>query len=97
MRKLLIIGAAALALAGCTGTGTVEGDRALTGAGLGAATGAVIGGIATGRVGGAAAGAVLGGATGAIIGAGTTPRCQAVDRRGRPLYDQNGDPVTVAC
>lgn len=96
MRKFIIMGATALVLAGCT-TGTTQGDRALVGGGLGAATGAVIGGLATGRAGGALAGAVIGGAGGAIVGAATTPQCPAVDRRGRPVYNEYGERVTVPC
>lgn len=97
MRKILILGVAALTLglAGCTGS--TQGDRALVGGGIGAATGAVIGGLATGRGGGAVAGALIGGATGAVVGAATTPQCQAVDRRGRPIFDAYGNPVTVNC
>jgi uncharacterized protein YcfJ len=95
MRKILIIGLAALSLAGCTGS--TQGDRALAGGGIGAATGAVIGGLATGRTSGAVAGALIGGATGAVVGAATTPQCQAVDRRGRPVFDAYGNPITVPC
>ncbi len=94
MRKVLVLGAAALLLAGCTGT--TQGDRALVGGGIGAATGAVIGGLAGGR-GGAVAGALIGGAGGAVVGAATTPQCQVVDRRGRPLVDEFGRPITQPC
>ncbi len=65
----LILGfaaAAALALAGC---GTNPGDRAASGALLGAAGGAIIGGAAGNPGLGAAAGAVAGG----VVGAATDP------------------------
>jgi hypothetical protein len=65
----LILGfaaAAALALAGC---GTNPGDRAASGALLGAAGGAIIGGAAGNAGLGAAAGAVAGG----VVGAATDP------------------------
>jgi osmotically inducible lipoprotein OsmB len=58
--------AAALFLAGC---GTNPGDRALSGAMIGAAGGAIIGGAAGNPALGAAAGAVAGG----VIGASTDP------------------------
>jgi len=96
MRKLAIACAALLVLAGCT-TGSPQGDRAVVGGGVGAATGALIGGLATGTGGGALIGAGIGGAGGALIGAGTTPQCQVYDRRGRPLVDQYGDPITRTC
>jgi hypothetical protein len=71
MRKVLIIAAAGLTLAGCQ---TVQEDRALKGAVIGGATGAVIGGVA-GRSGGAAlAGGAIGAAAGGIIGAATAPQ-----------------------
>jgi len=56
----------ALALSGC---GTTPGDRAVSGAGLGAAGGAIIGAATGNVVGGAAIGAV----SGALIGAVTDP------------------------
>jgi hypothetical protein len=59
---LALVPAAFLTLAGC---GTTGGDRALSGAGIGAATGAA----ATVLTGGStAAGAVVGGAVGAAVG-----------------------------
>ena len=71
MRRLHIVTAVTLALgivaAGC---GASQGDRALSGAGLGAATGAVGGALAGGDP---AAGAILGGAVGAAVGALTAP------------------------
>jgi osmotically inducible lipoprotein OsmB len=82
MKKLIIIGAMGLALAGCSEYS--RSDRALAGGALGAGTGAVVGGLASRSAGGAIVGGVLGGAAGAIIGAETTPRaCYARDRYGR--------------
>jgi uncharacterized protein YcfJ len=72
MKKMLLIGAVALSLAGC---GPTRQDSALTGAAVGGAAGAVIGGAATGHAGGALAGAAVGAATGAVIGASAGPRC----------------------
>lgn len=74
MKKVGAIVAVALSLAACTGTGSQQGDRALTGAAIGAAGGALIGGLATGRAGGAVAGGIIGAAGGAIIGGATAPR-----------------------
>lgn len=71
MRKILLIGAAGLMLAGCN---TVQGRYAGTGALVGGATGAAIGGIASGNAGGAVAGGAIGAATGAIIGAAVAPK-----------------------
>lgn len=68
MRKFLIIGAAALALAGCQ---TVQQDRALTGAVIGGAAGTVIGAAAGGSTGSAVAGGLIGATAGGIIGAST--------------------------
>jgi hypothetical protein len=70
MRKLLIISAAALALAGCQ---TVQQDRALTGAAIGGVAGTAIGAAAGRSVGGAVAGGLIGAGAGALIGAATTP------------------------
>ena len=81
MRKVIIIGAAALALAGCQ---TARQDRALTGAAIGGASGAVIGGLAGGTTGAAIAGGVIGATAGAIIGANAPgPRCYGYTRSGR--------------
>jgi osmotically inducible lipoprotein OsmB len=64
---LLVLGfAAALLAAGC---GTNQGDRAASGALIGAAGGAIIGG-ATGNAG---AGAAIGAVGGAVVGAATDP------------------------
>lgn len=73
VRSSMIVAAAALSLAACSGTGTRQGDRALTGAAIGGAGGALIGGLASGTAGGAVAGGVIGAAGGAIVGAATTP------------------------
>jgi hypothetical protein len=82
MRKLILIGAMGLALAGCSEYS--RSDRALAGGAIGAGTGALVGGLATDSVGGAVVGGVVGGAAGAIVGAETTPRaCYARDRYGR--------------
>ena len=76
MKKILMAGAAALMLAGCT---TAE-----QGAVGGAAVGAAIGGITTGRVEGALAGAAIGGTAGYLIGRSQRPGwCVYRDNRGR--------------
>jgi hypothetical protein len=69
MLKQMLMGAtvlAALALGGC---GTTPGDRALSGAGIGALGGAAIGSVS----GNAGAGAVIGGVAGGVVGAATSP------------------------
>ena len=71
MRKLLIIGVAALALGGCQ---TVQEDRALTGALIGGAAGAAIGGVAGRSASAAIAGGAVGAVAGGIIGASTAPK-----------------------
>jgi len=82
MRKLILVAAAGLALAGCSEYS--QSDRALGGAAIGAGSGALIGGLATRSAGGAIVGGVVGGAAGAIIGSETTPRaCWARDYYGR--------------
>jgi osmotically inducible lipoprotein OsmB len=82
MRKLVLVAAAGLALAGCSEYS--RSDRALGGAAIGAGSGALIGGLATRSAGGAIVGGVVGGAAGAIVGAETTPRaCWARDAYGR--------------
>ncbi len=82
MKKVILLAACGLVLAGCQSDS--QRDRALVGGGLGAATGAAIGAAATGDVGGALVGGVLGGAGGAMIGSATTPKnCVARDRYGR--------------
>lgn len=88
MKKILLVAAAAMFIAGCQSDS--QRDRALVGGGLGAATGAVIGAAAGGGVGPALVGAAIGGAGGAIVGSATTPKnCVA--------YDQNGNPYRVVC
>lgn len=72
--------AAALAVAGC---GTNQGDRAASGALLGAAGGALVG-AATGN---AAAGAAIGAVGGAVVGAATNP-CDL--NLGDPFWRDNG-------
>jgi osmotically inducible lipoprotein OsmB len=84
MKRLLIVGAMGLALAGCSEYS--QSDRALAGGAIGAGTGALVGGLATHSTGGAVVGGLIGAAGGAMVGAGTTPRaCTARDRYGR-LY-----------
>lgn len=84
MKKLLLVAAAAVFLAGCQSSSTR--DRALVGGGLGAATGAIVGAAAVGGAGPALAGAAIGAAGGALVGAATTPKnCTAYDRNGRPF------------
>ncbi len=83
MKKLLIVAAVGLLLAGCSEYS--RSDRALGGAAIGAGGGALVGGLATRSAGGAVVGGVLGGAAGAIVGAETTPR--ACTRR---VYDDYG-------
>jgi outer membrane lipoprotein SlyB len=78
MRKLLIISAAALALAGCQ----TARDRTVGGALLGGTAGAVVGGVASNSVGGAVAGGVIGAAAGAIIGNATSKPCYVRTRSG---------------
>lgn len=74
MKKFVAILGVALTLGACAGTGSVQGDRALTGAALGGAAGAIIGGVASGTAGGALAGGAIGAAGGAIVGAATAPK-----------------------
>jgi uncharacterized protein YcfJ len=82
MRKLFLITAAALALAGCQ---TVQQDRALTGAAIGGVAGTVVGAAAGGSVGSAVAGGAIGAAAGGVIGAATAPSepCYVRGRSGR--------------
>ena len=63
MMKALLLGGTLLALAAC---GTTPGDRAASGALLGAGAGAAIGGLAGSPGTGAAIGALAGGAAGAV-------------------------------
>lgn len=81
MKRIGIVVAAALALAGCSQYS--ESDRAVGGGLMGAGAGALIGGAATGTATGAVVGGLLGGATGAVVGAATTPKaCWARDAYG---------------
>lgn len=83
MKKMLLVGAAVLMLAGCQSDS--QRDRALVGGGLGAATGAAIGAATGGGAGAALAGAAIGAVGGGVVGAATTPKnCTAYDRYGRP-------------
>ena len=76
MKKLIIIAAATLAIAGCS--------RTEQGAVVGGTTGAVIGGVASGDAGGALVGGAVGAVAGALIGRATEPgRCYYRDRHGR--------------
>lgn len=88
MKAAIIIGALALALAGCSEYS--RSDRAVGGALIGGGAGAAIGGLAAGSGTGALVGGLIGAGTGAIIGAETTPKnCWARDR--------NGNAFRVAC
>lgn len=71
MKKMMILGVAALALS--LGACNTPGERAVGGALIGGGTGAVIGGLAGGGR-GALVGAGIGAAGGAIVGAATTPQ-----------------------
>lgn len=73
MKKILVLAAASLALAGC---GTQLGDRMASGAAIGAGTGAVIGGGV-----GAIPGAIVGAAAGAV----TPPEKVNL---GEPVWDE---------
>ena len=70
---------AALPISGCS----TPGERAGSGALIGAASGAAIGGLVSGTGGGALAGAAIGGLGGAAIGA-STAKCA------RYSYDADG-------
>lgn len=81
MKAAVLIGALALALAGCSEYS--RSDRAVGGALIGGGTGALIGAAAAGSGTGALVGGLIGAGTGAIIGAETTPRaCWARDAYG---------------
>jgi hypothetical protein len=84
MKKILIVAAMALTLAGCE---TARQDRVAGGALIGGGTGALIGGLASNSVGGAVAGGVIGAAAGAIIADATRPgRCYYYTQSGRKRY-----------
>ena len=76
LRVTLCLVAVGLLLSAC---GSTQGDRAISGAGIGAAAGAVGGAL----VGAPGVGALLGGAAGGTIGAATTP--SQVDF-GKPIW-----------
>ncbi|HWL06652.1 MAG TPA: lipoprotein [Xanthobacteraceae bacterium] len=82
MKKVILAGVAALALAGCQ---TVQQERAAGGALIGGVAGTAIGAAAGGSVGSAVAGGVLGAAAGGILGAATAPAepCYVRTRSGR--------------
>jgi predicted small secreted protein len=84
MRKIFIVAAMALTLAGCE---TARQDRQLGGAVIGGGAGALIGGLATKSAGGAVAGGLVGAAAGAIIADSTRPgRCYYITRSGHRRY-----------
>jgi hypothetical protein len=84
MRRLLIVAAMALTLAGCQ---TAREDRVLGGALIGGGTGALIGGIAGRTAGAAVAGGLIGAAAGAIIADATRPgRCYYYTKKGYRRY-----------
>lgn len=90
---LIVIGAAALLMAGCTTTGNIE-RNAGAGAAIGALAGAVIGNnVGSGDAGtGAAVGAIAGGAAGAARGYSLDQRqteCRNTGRN-RSYRDRNG-------
>lgn len=84
MRKVFIVAAMALTLAGCE---TARQDRVAGGALIGGGSGALIGGLATRSAGGAVAGGLIGAAAGAIIADSTrTGRCYYRTESGRRRY-----------
>jgi hypothetical protein len=99
MKRLIIIGLCAAALAGCQSD--PETERVLGLGAVGAATGAVIGGVASGDAEGALVGAALGGAGGALVGGALANSERRDVRRPRERYctdyDEYGEPITVRC
>ncbi|MCK9915607.1 hypothetical protein MXD81_41265 [Microbacteriaceae bacterium K1510] len=84
MKKVLVVAALALTLAGCE---TARQDRVAGGALIGGGTGALIGGLASRSAGGAVAGGLIGAAAGAIIADATRPgRCYYYTHSGRKRY-----------
>lgn len=88
--KSVVATAALLALVGLSGCGTEPGERAVSGAAIGAGAGALIGGV----TGTAATGAAIGALGGAAVGAATDP-CDLDlgspywrDHGGRDEYDR---------
>ena len=84
MKRILYGLAVAGISAGLVACGETRGDRALSGAGIGAGTGAAVGAAAGGPV-GAGTGAAIGAGAGAATGAVTSPG--TVDL-GRPAWDR---------
>jgi hypothetical protein len=80
--KSLTIAISAIGLLGLAGCGQTTGDRALSGAGIGAGAGAALGAVTGGSVVG---GALLGGAAGAAGGALTDPDDVNL---GKPAWDR---------
>lgn len=76
MKRTASLTAIALVLVSLAGCGYSRGDRALSGAAIGAGAGALIGGDVTG--------AIVGGAAGAAIGASTAPENRDRDYRRYP-------------
>lgn len=84
MKKLMVVIALGLTMAGCQ---TARQDRVLGGALIGGGTGAVIGGVASRSAGGAVAGGLIGAAAGALIADATRPgRCYYYTRSGHRRY-----------
>jgi hypothetical protein len=84
MRKVFVVAALALTLAGCQ---TARQDRVLGGALIGGGTGALIGGLAGRSAGAAVAGGVIGAAAGAMIADATRPGwCYYRTRHGHRRY-----------
>ena len=82
MKARLLAVSLVLGLVGLGGCGYSTGDRAVTGAGIGAAGGAAVGAVAGGAP-GAVAGALIGGAAGGATGARTSPDQVNL---GKPVY-----------
>jgi hypothetical protein len=82
--NMLAAGAVVAATLGLAACGSSPGDRAVSGAALGAGTGAIIG-AATGT---AATGAAIGAGVGAVAGAATTPRDDGYYDRDRDYRDR---------
>ena len=84
MKKILLVAAMGLTLAGCQ---TAREDRMAGGALIGGGTGAIIGGVASNSVGGAVAGGLIGAAAGALIADATRPGyCYYRTSSGRKRY-----------
>ncbi len=84
MRKVFLVAAMALTLAGCQ---TARDDRIFGGALIGGGTGALIGGVAGRTAGAAVAGGLIGAVAGAIIADATRPGyCYYYKRNGHRRY-----------